>query len=113
MASAHAATGASPPLDRHRQKGAERTALLLVLGSSPMVEGIPAFFAAARYGAGLLALMSAVFAASTIAAYVLLCASSAAGLQRLRLGAVERHGEVLSGACIAFVGIAFWLWPPI
>jgi hypothetical protein len=37
-----------------------RTALLLILGSSPMVEGIPAFFAAGRYGFGLIATMSAV-----------------------------------------------------
>ena len=43
-----------------------RTALLLILGSSPMVEGIPAFFAASRYGVALLVLMAVVFAASTI-----------------------------------------------
>jgi nickel/cobalt transporter (NicO) family protein len=29
-------------------------ALLLILGSSPMIEGIPAFFAAGQYGIGLL-----------------------------------------------------------
>jgi len=33
------------------------------------------------------------------------------GLQRANLGAFERHGEVLSGAFIALVGVAFWLWP--
>jgi len=39
--------GAVPPhVHRHRTTG--RTALLMVLGSSPMVEGIPAFFAAAN-----------------------------------------------------------------
>lgn len=32
------------------RKTSSRTALLLILGSSPMVEGIPAFFAAAKYG---------------------------------------------------------------
>ena len=52
-----------------------------------------------------------MFAASTIATYVLLCVSSTAGLQRVRLGAVERYGEVLSGALIMIVGVAFWLWP--
>ena len=36
-------TGASPPHD-HRHKTTGRTALLLILGSSPMVEGIPLFF---------------------------------------------------------------------
>ena len=52
-----------------------------------------------------------VFAFSTIATYVLLCVISTAGLQRVRLGEVERYGEVLSGAFIALVGVAFWLWP--
>ena len=102
---------AEPPLHAHRHKTTARTALLLILGSSPMVEGIPAFFAAAKYGVGLIAPMAAVFALSTIATYVALCVYSTAGLQRLRLGAVERYGEVLSGALIALVGVAFGLWP--
>jgi hypothetical protein len=100
-----------PPLHVHRHKMTARTALLLILGSSPMVEGIPAFFAAGKYGIGLIAAMSAVFALSTIATYVLLCTYSAASLQRLKLGSIERYGEVLSGAFIAAIGFAFWLWP--
>jgi hypothetical protein len=76
-----------------------------------MVEGIPAFFAAAKYGVGLIIAMSVVFALSTIVTYVVLCVYSAAGLQRVRLGAVERYGEVLSGAFISVVGVAFWIWP--
>ncbi|HEY4440281.1 MAG TPA: hypothetical protein VGN14_07470 [Candidatus Elarobacter sp.] len=89
----------------------QRTALLLILGSSPMVEGIPAFFAASRYGIGLIATMAACFAASTIATYVALCVSSAAGLQRLALGKFERYGEVLSGLVIAIVGAVFLFVP--
>jgi hypothetical protein len=76
-----------------------------------MIEGIPAFFAAERYGAALLVAMAVVFAISTIATYVFLCVYSTAGLQRVRLGPVERYGEVLSGAIIAAVGLAFWVWP--
>jgi hypothetical protein len=102
---------APPHAHRHRTTG--RTALLLILGSSPMVEGIPAFFAAARYGAALIGVMAVLFAASTIATYVLLCVSSTAGLQRWSLGAIERYGEVLSGGFIALVGLAFWLWPAL
>jgi hypothetical protein len=100
-----------PPLHEHRHKMTARTALLVILGSSPMVEGIPAFFAASKYGVSLIVVMSVVFALSTIATYVLLCVYSAAALQHLRLGALERYGEVLSGAFIAVVGIAFWMWP--
>lgn len=102
---------ADPPLHTHRHKTTSRTAVLLILGSSPMVEGIPAFFAAGKYGVGLIVAMSIVFALSTIATYMVLCVSSSVGLQRLRLGAFERYGEVLSGAFIALVGIAFWIWP--
>lgn len=95
-----------------RNPGTSRsTALLLILGSSPMVEGIPAFFAAGRYGLNLILIMSAIFALSTILTYVVLCAGSAAGLQTLRLGRFERYGEVLSGAIIALVGVAFLIWP--
>jgi hypothetical protein len=106
-----AAVEGEPPLHEHRHKMTARTALLVILGSSPMVEGIPAFFAAANYGVGLIVAMSVVFALSTIVTYVVLCVYSAAGLQRVRLGAVERYGEVLSGAFICLVGITFWIWP--
>jgi len=101
----------APPAHDHRHKTTARVALLLILGSSPMVEGIPAFFAAGKYGIGLIVVMAVVFAISTIATYVLLCVYSTAGLQRLRLGPFERYGEVLSGAFIALVGLAFWIWP--
>ena len=106
-------TKTEAPLHQHRHKTSGRTALLLILGSSPMVEGIPAFFAASKYGLGLIVVMSVVFAISTIATYVLLCVFSTAGLQRVRLGAFERYGEVLSGAFIALVGVAFWVSPPL
>jgi ABC-type nickel/cobalt efflux system permease component RcnA len=85
----------------------ESTALVLILGSSPMVEGIPAFFAAAKFGPGLIALMSICFAVSTIATYVLLCTLSTVALQRVRLGPLERYGEILSGLFILLVGILF------
>ena len=106
-----AVIGDEPPLHAHRHKTTGRTALLLILGSSPMVEGIPAFFAASRYGIAQLAAMATLFAASTIATYVALCVGSLAGVARLRLGTLERYGEVLSGAFIALVGIVFGLWP--
>jgi len=105
-----AATAAAPPLHDHRHPTTLRGALLLILGSSPMVEGIPAFFAAGRYGVGLIAAMALVFAAATIATYVLLCTASTSGLQRLGLGPLERYGEVASGALIAALGIVFWFW---
>jgi hypothetical protein len=109
----HEATGAlalAGPPHEHEHRMTTRRALPLILGSSPMVEGIPAFFAASRFGLAQVAVMAAVFTLSTTATYVGLCASSTAGLQRLELGPLERYGEVLSGACIALVGVVFLLW---
>ena len=97
----------SPHAHTHTQPTSSRTALLLIVGSSPMVEGIPAFFAASRYGIALIAVMSIVFAVSTIATYVGLCVASASGLQRMSFGPLERYGEVLSGAIIMALGIVF------
>lgn len=100
-----------PPLHAHEHKTSGRIALLLILGSSPMVEGIPAFFAAAKYGIGLIAVMSVVFSLTTIGTYVALCVYSAQKLQAVKIGPLERYGEVLSGAFIALVGVVFLLWP--
>jgi len=76
-----------------------------------MVEGIPAFFAAAKYGSALLAIMAFVFALTTIVTYIVLCVASSTGMQRLRLGPFERHGEVISGAFIAIVGVVSFIFP--
>ena len=95
------------PFHLHPHGTSGRTALLLVLGSSPMVEGIPAFLAASKYGAGELVAMSVAFAASTIVTYVVLSVYAGAGLQRLNLGRFEQYGEVASGVLIAVVGVVF------
>jgi hypothetical protein len=109
----HAVEGnvALAPMHEHAHETSKRTALLLILGSSPMVEGIPAFFAASRYGAGLLGVMAVVFALSTVLTYVALCTASARGMDRLPLGRFEEFGEVISGSLIALLGAAFLLWP--
>lgn len=97
----------------HTAAKGQRTALLLIVGSSPMIEGLPAFFAAGKYGIGLILVMSLVFAAATIATYVALCVASVAGLGRVSLGPLEKYGEVLSGLFIAAVGVVFWIWPVV
>jgi ABC-type nickel/cobalt efflux system permease component RcnA len=95
----------------HDTKPGSRMALLLILGSSPMIEGIPAFFAAGQYGLWLLVIMALVFAAATIATYVILSVYSARGLEQFRFGRFERYGEIVSGVLIAVVGVVFWFWP--
>lgn len=111
----HAVDGnlALAPMHDHVHEKSSRTALLLILGSSPMVEGIPAFFAASRYGAGVLGIMAVVFAASTIATYVVSCIASAAGMQRINLGRFEEFGEIISGSFIAILGVVFLVIPDL
>ena len=99
------ATAESAILHAHPHGASGRTALLLILGSSPMVEGLPLFFAASTTGPLLVALMAAIFAAATIATYVVVTTAAMAGLQRISLGSVERYGEVLSGGFVALVGL--------
>jgi ABC-type nickel/cobalt efflux system permease component RcnA len=89
----------------HGHAATGRTALLLILGSSPMIEGIPAFLAASTYGVGLLGAMALVFAMATIVTYMLTCAIGIRTLQRTSFGLLERYGEVLSGALVAAVGM--------
>jgi hypothetical protein len=101
----HATDGGVAAFHEHDHAIAGRTALLLILGSSPMVEGIPAFFAASPYGARLLAVMAAVFALSTIVTYVGVSVAGIAGLQRISIGPLERYGEVASGIFVALVGV--------
>lgn len=101
-----AADRGQPGADPH-DRPSRGMSLMLILGSSPMVEGIPAFFAASRYGTGLLLIMSLVFAVTTIGTYVVLCVGSAAGLRLLRLGRFERYGEAFSGAIVATIGLVF------
>ncbi|HEY5095053.1 MAG TPA: hypothetical protein VII69_08065 [Candidatus Eremiobacteraceae bacterium] len=99
-----------PPLHAHEHPTSSRTALVLILGSSPMVEGIPAFFAAAKYGAPLLAIMSVAFALATIGTYVALTVATVSSLKSVSYGPLERYGEVLSGVVIAVLGVVFAIW---
>jgi ABC-type nickel/cobalt efflux system permease component RcnA len=101
----HAVEGGVVVVHEHDHGVAGRTALLLILGSSPMIEGLPAFFAASTSGPALIGVMAAVFALSTIATYVTVSSFAIAGLQRVSLGPLERYGEVLSGAFVGLVGI--------
>jgi hypothetical protein len=96
--------GGTAVLHAHGHAAAGRTALLLILGSSPMIEGLPAFFAASTAGAGVLLAMALVFGAATVTTYVAVSLAALSGIERLSLGPLERYGEVLSGAFVALVG---------
>jgi len=105
----HVVSGAAAISHEHAHATSARMALMLILGSSPSVEVLPAFSAAAPQGLALLAVMAAVFAVTTIGTYVGVCAVSSVGIRNVNFGPLERYGEVLSGLVIALVGIFFLL----
>ncbi len=94
-----------PTPHEHEHSTSGRTALLLIMGSSPMVEGIPAFLGASTKGTHVLGLMALVFAISTIATYMVMCVAGVRSLQQRSLGPLEKYGEVLSGLFVAAVGL--------
>jgi ABC-type nickel/cobalt efflux system permease component RcnA len=97
----------------HPRRRSRTMTLVLVLGSSPMIEGLPAFFAAGRYGPWLLGVMAVVFAASTIATYIVMCVYSVRSLRQIGAHSFERYGEVLSGGFIVLLGLVFLIWPVV
>lgn len=101
------------PAHEHQHETSSRTTLILILGSSPMIEGIPAFFSASRFGIDLLLVMVIVFAACTVGTYVTVTMMSLRAIRDVDLGPLEKYGEVLSGAFIALLGIIFLLFPQL
>jgi ABC-type nickel/cobalt efflux system permease component RcnA len=105
----HAPRSGDVATHEHGHSTSGRTALLLILGSSPMVEGIPLFLNASTKGVALLGSMAIVFALSTILTYVAMCVAGLRGLQKTSLGPLEQYGEVLSGLFVAAVGVYAFL----
>jgi hypothetical protein len=87
-----------------------RTALMLILGSSPSIEVVPTFLAAAPLGIVAFIALSLVFSITTIGTYVVTCVLSVAGLEQFRYAAVERYGEVISGVLVSVIGVVFVTW---
>ena len=87
-----------------------RTALMLILGSSPSIEVVPTFLAAAPLGIAAFLALSLVFSITTIGTYVVTCVLSAAGLEQFRYAPVERYGEVISGMLVSIIGVVFLIW---
>jgi hypothetical protein len=87
-----------------------RTALMLIVGSSPSIEVVPTFLAAAPLGISAFIVLSLVFGITTIGTYVVTCVLSVAGLEQFRYAPLERYGEVTSGVLVTVIGILFVIW---
>lgn len=92
----------------HRGRGSDY-ALGAILGARPCAEAVPIFLAVSTQG--VFSSMAAIgsWVVVTVASMVGIVWLSAAGVEALRLGWLERYGEVISGAIIAVIGLITFL----
>jgi ABC-type nickel/cobalt efflux system permease component RcnA len=84
-------------------------ALALIVGLNPCVLVLPIMVATARRGAGAIAMVTAAYAATTIALMVGLSVAGVVGARRLPIPPAARHMETASGVLIALCGAVFLL----
>lgn len=90
-------------------EGAGGLALALIVGVNPCVLLLPVLVATAERGAAALALVTAAYAATTVALMVGLSVAGVVGTRRIPVPAAARHMETASGLLIAVVGLVFLL----
>jgi nickel/cobalt exporter len=80
--------------------------LLTLLTFSPCEGFLPVYLSGIQYGWRGFALLSAVLAAATLAGMVLFTWLTLHGLQRIRLGALERFEGAILGGLLCVLGVA-------
>ncbi len=86
--------------------------LAVIVGLNPCVLVLPIMVAGARHGPGTVALVTAAYAATTVALMVGLAVLGVTGARKIRLPAGARHMEMASGLVIVLVGlVVLWLEP--
>jgi ABC-type nickel/cobalt efflux system permease component RcnA len=93
-----------------RPQTSDRTAivgLITLLTLSPCEAFLPVYVSAARFGWSGFALSSAVLAVATIAGMVTFTSLTLAGLERVRLDALEKYEGIILGCVLILLGVAF------
>lgn len=83
--------------------------LFTLLTLSPCEAFLPVYVSAARYGWGGFALLSLVLAVATIAGMVTFTWLTLKGLERMKLGWLERYEGVILGVVLCLLGVALIL----
>lgn len=79
--------------------------LLAFLTFSPCEAFLPIYVSGIRYGWTGFALLTAILSVGTVAGMILFTSLAMAGLEKVRLGALEKHESVLIGILFCVVGI--------
>jgi nickel/cobalt exporter len=90
--------------------GAAILSLLTLLTFSPCEGFLPVYLSGITYGWLGFALLSAVLAVATLAGMVLFTWLSLLGLQRIRLGALERFEGAILGGLLCVLGVAIMVF---
>ena len=104
LGSAHGSHQFEETLEQRKSMITGRS-LAVLMGLNPCLPALPIIFATLSYGAPVTLLVSAAFAAATIASLVIFTLAGTLTAARLRLRLLSRYGEMTSGALISLVGL--------
>jgi hypothetical protein len=97
----HAHKHVSPPA----ASKASAYSLMLIVGIHPCVLALPILFASAPLGTFSAVLVAATYAVCTIIAMIVVTLVGLTAARQIRMGFLERHGDLLTGGIIFAVGV--------
>lgn len=109
----HADHHASPPISARAAAPSDRAAvssLLALLTFSPCEAFLPIYASGVRYGWTGFALLTAILSVGTVAGMVLFTGLTLAGVQKIKLTALEKYESGLIGALLCAVGLLIILF---
>lgn len=99
---------AAPPVSERRAAPSDRvafTSLLTLLTFSPCEAFLPIYASGVRYGWTGFAVLTAILSLGTVAGMVLFTWLTLAGVQKVKLGLLEKYESGLIGALLCTVGL--------
>ena len=100
----------APPAEPPVSDRAVILSLLALLTFSPCEGFLPVYLSGISYGWAGFAILSAVLAGATLSGMVLFTWLTLAGLERFRLGWIERYEGALLGALLCVLAVVvYWL----
>ena len=104
----HEHNHAAPPISERPAAPSDRvaiTSLLTLLTFSPCEAFLPIYASGVRYGWGGFALLTAILSVGTVAGMVLFTWLTLSGVQKVKLGLLEKYESGLIGALLCTVGV--------
>lgn len=104
---------AAPPVSERRSGASDRvaiTSLLTLLTFSPCEAFLPIYASGVRYGWKGFALLTAILSIGTVAGMVLFTWLTLNGVQRIKLGLLEKYESGLIGGLLCAVGLLIILF---